>query len=33
MYNKIDSNKSFVQREKGIANLWENKGVIEKVLI
>ncbi len=30
MYNKIDSNKSFVQREKGIANLWENKGVIEK---
>ncbi|HDK7139195.1 TPA: isoleucine--tRNA ligase [Clostridium botulinum] len=30
MYNKIDSNKSFVQREKGIANLWKNKGVIEK---
>ncbi|ACA55145.1 isoleucine--tRNA ligase [Clostridium botulinum] len=30
MYNKIDSNKSFVQREKGIADLWKNKGVIEK---
>ncbi|ACQ53248.1 isoleucine--tRNA ligase [Clostridium botulinum] len=30
MYNKIDSNKSFVQREKGIADLWKDKGVIEK---
>ncbi|MBY6998641.1 isoleucine--tRNA ligase [Clostridium botulinum] len=30
MYNKIDSNKSFVQREKGIANLWKDKGIIEK---
>ncbi|EJO5346175.1 isoleucine--tRNA ligase [Clostridium botulinum] len=30
MYNKIDSNKSFVQREKGIADFWKNKGVIEK---
>ncbi len=30
MYNKIDSNKSFVQREKDIANLWEKNGVIEK---
>lgn len=30
MYNKIDSNKSFVQREKGIADLWKDRGVIEK---
>ncbi|KGO13045.1 isoleucine--tRNA ligase [Clostridium botulinum] len=30
MYKKIDSNKSFVQREKDIANFWESKGVIEK---
>ncbi|MGO5065711.1 isoleucine--tRNA ligase [Clostridium sp. LCP25S3_F8] len=30
MYNKIDSNKSFVQREKSIADLWENKNIIEK---
>lgn len=33
MYNKIDSNKSFVQREKGIADLWKDRGVIEKALI
>ncbi|WP_251861608.1 isoleucine--tRNA ligase [Clostridium sp. Marseille-Q2269] len=32
MYNKIDSNKSFVQREKDIANLWKSKDVIEKSL-
>ena len=30
MYNKIDSNKSFVQREKDIADFWKNKGVVEK---
>lgn len=30
MYNKIDSSKSFVEREKGIAELWKNKGIIEK---
>ncbi len=30
MYNKIDSNKSFVQREKDIANLWEKNGVNRK---